>query len=69
MIFMLDHVCEDDEFVVDNLIKKSSEINKDELNASTITQEKKNREKKKRRVFTRYVQIKTQIIVTDNKRI
>lgn len=64
MIFMLDHVCEDDEFVVDNLIKKSSEINKDELNASKIILEKK-----KRRVFTRYVQIKTQIIVTDNKRI
>ena len=64
MIFMLDHVCEDDEFVVDNLIRKSSEINKDELSASKI-----GREKKKRRAFTRYVQIKTQIIVTDNKRI
>ena len=30
MIFMLDHICEDDEIVIDNLIKKSSEIQKDD---------------------------------------
>jgi len=29
MIFILDHVCEDDEIVVENLIKKSQEVDKD----------------------------------------
>lgn len=35
MIFMLDHICEDDEIVIDNLIKKSSEIQKDDLAVNT----------------------------------